>query len=153
MSDIEDTPAPVPTPPASSGVTLQKPVMIGILFLANFLTGVTVFAGVVLAYIWRNEDEAQEWEKTHYTYLIRTFWVGLVWAILFFVAYFALVFGMILQAEQGSPGGPPLTFFASIFVMIGIGFLMAAWFVTRSIMSLVKAAGRKPMPRPKTWLF
>ncbi len=140
------------TPPAT-GVTLYRPTIVGLLYLLNIFLGFSVFVGVVLAYIWRGEPETQDWEKTHYTYLIRTFWVGLVLVLGTFVLFFASVFGVALNAEAG--GGEPHAagFVAGMFGWIAVWMLAAIWFCARTILSLVKAGKRQPMPNPGTWLF
>lgn len=132
----------------STGVTLSRPMIIALLYLLNFAAGFTVIVGVVLAYIWRRDEASLEWEHTHFTYHIRTFWVGFV----LFIASMVLFFGtFIFSIPQGS--GPPRPFFFIAFFGTFFGWLlMAGWFTVRCILSLVKAADGKPMERPEAWL-
>lgn len=124
MSD----PANRPGATSGSGFDFNRPTIVGLLYLAVYITGgITGLVGVVLAYIWRGEAH-QPWEATHYTYLIRTFWIWVVANIL---------------------GG--------ITVIVGVGFLILGiiwiWWGVRAVMSLINAQKREPMKDPETLLF
>ena len=110
-----------------SGVDSNRPVIVGALYLASFLTGITGLVGVVLAHIWEGEARGT-WAESHYTYLIRTFWVSFVASIV-----------------------------AGLLMLVLVGFLLfpliAIWFGVRSVLSLIKASKQEPMPDPKTLLF
>jgi len=153
MTDNQTTPATGSNPPAPApnGITIQRPTIVGILYLANLFTGFSVVVGVILAYIWRGESEAQEWEKTHYTYHIYTFWIGFALFVLTFVCWIAMIFGSIAM-QSGSHQPPPL-FFIVFFGGFFVWLLAAAWFVARCVLSLIKANKQEPMPKPTTWLF
>lgn len=76
--------------------------------------------------VWKGEAKS-EWEASHYTYLIRTFWIGFIGTVI------------------------------SIFLMIVlIGFLLwaavAVLMVVRCVLSLINAQKHEPMPNPETWL-
>ncbi len=139
-NDLSGVPTPKPTPspsappPPSSGPSssatssfdFNQPTIISALYLSGFLLGVTWIVGVVLAYVWKGEAKA-EWEASHYTYLIRTFWIGFIGTVI------------------------------SIFLMIVlIGFLLwaavAVLMVVRCVLSLINAQKHEPMPNPETWL-
>ncbi|MCB2084478.1 MAG: hypothetical protein KDD90_10550 [Sphingomonadaceae bacterium] len=122
MSD-DLTKPPNSGPPASGGFDANHPTIISLCYLGSFITGITGIVGIVLAYVWR--DDAEEWERSHYTYLIRTFWIGLLASVLLTIT----LIGIMLL------------------------FLPAIWVGVRSVMSLVKAQKREPMPDPETWLF
>lgn len=113
-----------PPPPANSGFDMNQPTIVGLLYIASFLVGLTGIVGVVLAYIWRGDSKAP-WEQSHYTYLIRTFWLGLV----------GFVVSLVLTV-----------------VLIGIPLMIAVavWVLVRSIVSLLKAQKHEPMPNPET---
>ena len=118
-------------PPARSGDVStadgNRPVIVGALYLASFLTGITGLVGVVLAHMWAS-DARGSWAESHYTYLIRTFWFGLL--------------GTIVGA---------------LLTIILVGFLVllfvAVWFGVRSVLSIVKASKGEPMPNPETLWF
>ena len=114
-------------PPAqSSGFDLNHPTIIALLYLSSFFVGITAIIGVVLAYVWRGESK-EPWEASHYQYLINTFWIGLIGSIVGFVLLIVLV---------------------GVFVLLGVMALV----IVRSVLSLVRAQKREPMPNPATWL-
>ena len=115
-------------PPATSGgFDLNRPTIISLLYLISFATGITGIVGIIMAHVWAGEPEA-EWQKSHYQYLIRTFWFG--------------VLGTII-------GGVLMLVVIGMFILP----LVAIWFGIRSVMSLVKAQRQEPMPDPTTlWI-
>ncbi len=144
--------------PRDTGVTLQRPAIVGLLYLLNLVTGFSAIVGLILAYIWRGEGQTQEWEQSHFTYLIRSFWIGLLVCVLLMALFFGGFFSIIAAAEssgehlgQGEPA--PAVILLAIFGTFGLGLIGTAWFCVRTIISMVKASNREPMPRPKTWLF
>lgn len=113
-------------PPVSSGFDFNRPTIIGLLYLLSLLVGVTALVGVILAYVWRNEAH-EPWEATHYRYLINTFWLSLVGSVIGFVLMLVVIGFAILAV---------------------VGVLV----IVRTVLSLVKAQRREPMPKPGTWL-
>ena len=111
----------------TSGFDFNHPTIVSLLYLLSFVTGITGLVGIVLAHVWQGEHRG-DWQESHLTYLIRTFWL----------AFLASIIGVVLS-------------------IIGIGILILiavwVWMAVRSVMSLVKAQRREPMPDPKTWLF
>jgi len=81
---------------------------------------------VVLAFVWK-ADAKEEWEKSHYEYLINTFWIGLVGSIVSVVLMIVLIGFLLLPA-------------------------VAVLVVVRSVLSLINAQKHEPMPNPGTWL-
>ena len=58
------------------------------LFLAGFLTaGLTTLIGLVMTYVLRGD--ASPIARSHYRFLSRTFWLGVVWALM--IGFFVLV--------------------------------------------------------------
>ncbi len=100
--------------------------LVYILYLVSFVIGITCIVGLVFAYM--NRSKAEPWLQTHYTYLIRTFWIGV---LAFFVA---LVLTIILV-------GIPL--------MIAI----AVWAIVRCVVGLQKVSRNEPIEDPETWLI
>ncbi len=130
VDDMQERPGlkpPTPGPAPAGGFDLNHPTIISLLYISSFVLGVTALVGVVLGYVWRDDNPAA-WEQSHYTFLIRTFWFGLV----------GFLAGAVLS-----------------IVLIGIPILLATavWVVVRSVMSLVKAQRREAMPDPETlWI-
>ena len=124
---------------ASEDKTL--PIVTYALFLLSFVTGgVTGLVGLILAYA--NRPTASPAVASHYTFLIRTFWIGLV-AIIAGVSL--VVWGAIFS-----------------FILIGIPFLilgklmlalLGVWFAIRCVVGLVKLSQDEAYPRPQAWLI
>mgnify|MGYP000209314315 CR=1 FL=1 len=134
-------------PSGSNALTMQRPLIVALLYLLNIFLGFSVFIGLILAYIWRAEDQAQEWERTHYTYLIRTFWIGagvMVWI--------ATAFG-IASSQAVENDSIPVGFLVVFFGGGALFMLTAVWFCVRAVLSIVKSGNREAMPNPQTWLF
>ncbi|MBA3810462.1 MAG: hypothetical protein H0X27_02240 [Caulobacteraceae bacterium] len=100
--------------------------IIYILYLASFAAGITAIIGLVLAYVSR--DNAPDWLKSHYTFQIRTFWIGL----LYFV-----VAGLC------------------VFIVIGIPMLAVAavWFIVRCALGLSRLLRTEAYPTPQSWVI
>lgn len=121
--ESETRPAAGPT----SGFDFNNPTIISLLYLSSFFLGITSIVGVVLAYVWKGEAKSA-WEASHYEYLINTFWIGLVGAVIGVVLIIALV-GLIILP------------------------LVAALVIVRCVMSMVNAQKHQPMPNPGTFLI
>ncbi|HPZ46870.1 MAG TPA: hypothetical protein PLL44_05820 [Novosphingobium sp.] len=123
---VPPTPPPSPTPPPATpgGFDMNRPTIISLLYLSSFILGVTALIGVILAFVWKGEPH-EDWEETHYQYLINTFWIGLVGTIVGIVTMIVLVGFLVLLAT-------------------------VALCVVRSVLSLLKAQKREPMPNPGT---
>ena len=117
---------PPPPPTQSAGFDFNHPTIISLLYISSFVLGVTIIVGVVLAYVWKGEPHA-DWETSHYDYLIRTFWIGLIGSVISFVLMIVLI-GFLLW--------------------IAVAVLV----VVRSVLSLINAQKQMPMPNPETWL-
>ena len=114
-------------PVQSGGFETNRPTIISLLYLGSFLTGISGLIGIVLGHMWQGEDQ-EPWMASHYTYLIRTFWIGFLASIISGVLTVVLI-GILLLP------------------------LVAVWFGVRSVMSLMKAQKHEPMPDPQTLLF
>ena len=97
-----------------------------LLYLLSLLSGVTALVGLVMAYL--NRRDGPGWTEAHYTYQIRTIWIGLAYGLL-----------------------------GTILAMVAIGFVLLAfvgvWFIVRCVRGLQHAAREEPMPDPETWLW
>lgn len=104
---------------------------IDVLYLLGAPTGgVTSLIGVVMAHI--KVNEASSLWRSHFAFQIRTFWYGVLAAILAVVMCVTVVllpFGLIL------------------FFALGI------WTVARCIVGLIKTANNEPIPAPHSLLL
>jgi len=109
------------------------------LYLIGLTHGVTTVIGLIIAYACR--DQAGPRMGSHYTWLIRTFWITLG----------AMVAGGLLIAV-----GIPLS-----LVLVGIPIVMlggvlcgAAWVycLVRLVIGIIYLARDEEMPRPYAWI-
>lgn len=100
--------------------------LVYILYLVSFVIGITCIVGLVFAYM--NRSKAEPWLQTHYTFLIRTFWISV---LLFFAA---LILSLIL---------------VGFLFMIAI----AVWVIVRCVIGLQKVSRKEPIENPETWLI
>lgn len=118
---------PSPQPPATGGTfEFNHPTIVSLLYLAGFVTGVSAIVGVILAYVWKGEAGPDAWVQSHYAYLIRTFWIGLIGSVV----------GVLLTVVL-----------IGVFILLGTAVLVIA----RSVMSLLAAQKHQPMPNPDSW--
>ena len=103
----------------------QNVQLIYILYLVGFATVVSLLVGLVFAYL--NRDKSDPWLQSHYTYLIRTFWIGLLYLCI-----------------CGA-----LTIFVIGFFLL---FALAIWFIIRCIKGLQAVTQQQPITDPETWL-
>jgi len=110
-------------------VTEEKttiPMAVYILYLVGFLAGITALVGLVLAYV--NRSDASAWLQSHYTFQIRTFWIGL---------------GMLVLG--------------AILMIVLIGYLIylfwVIWTIVRCAKGLALLSKRRPIAEPTSWMF
>lgn len=101
-----------------------------ILYLLSAILGLTSIIGVIIAYAFR--PDASTWLQTHYTYAIRTFWIGMTLFIL------SIAFTLF-----DGPSELTITF----------GILTLIWWLTRSITGVITLRNGAPIKNPQTWLF
>ena len=126
MTDIP----PRNVPPVRQGGWLDPGVqniqLIYILYLVSFVVGITGLVAIVLAYINRGKSEA--WLETHYTWAIRTFWIGILYG-----------------------------FISLVLMFIGIGFLLAfavaIWIIIRTVIGLQAVSRNEAIKNPQSWIL
>ena len=92
------------------------------------LFGLIGFVGVIVAYV--KQDEAQgTWVASHLTWLIRTFWWGLAWAVAGWLVL--IVLGLVL---------------IGIPIAIAIWFLTSIWILYRVVRGYLLFKDSKPIP-------
>lgn len=97
-----------------------------VLYLVSLVIGVGLIVGVVIAYI--NRGKAGGWVETHYTYLIRTFWIGLLYAVISILLMFLIV-GFLTALATG------------------------IWFIARCVIGLQAVGRGEPVKNPEAWII
>ena len=120
-------PPPPSAPPPSSAFSdeRQMPLIVYILYLASFACGVTLIVGLVMAYV--NRDTAPDWLKSHYTFQIRTFWIGLLYGCIAVLSCFILIGFLLLPA-------------------------VAVWFIVRCALGISRLTRAEAYPTPQSWV-
>jgi uncharacterized membrane protein len=117
-----------PPPPQGANPTTTPQtwaIVVWALYIAGCFTGFSGIAGLIIAYIKRDELAGTPF-GSHMIYAIRTFWIGLLG--------FAIAFVLV-------------------FVVVGIPLLFAVgiWVLCRSIRGLVCAIDSRPISDPRSW--
>lgn len=116
---------PPATQPAAGELDAAKLVYI-LYFIGVVTSGLTSLAGLIVAYLKRNGAPAIA--ASHYTFQIRTFWIGLLFAVI-----------------------------SAVTAVIGIGVLLAiatlVWYLVRAIKGFMLSLDGKPVADPETWLW
>ena len=96
------------------------------LYLASFFLGFTSLIGVIIAYVYKGKGPA--WLDEHYRYQIRTFWIGLLYGVVF-----------------------------SILTLVVIGFplllALAVWLIIRCVKGFKGLQEKRAPSNVDTWLF
>ncbi len=69
-----------------------------VLYALSYFTGITAIVGIVINYV-KREDVAGTWLESHFRWQIRTFWFGLLWAVIGAVTAVLIVGFVILFAN------------------------------------------------------
>lgn len=100
--------------------------LVYVLYLASVVIGITLLVGLIMAYMNRGHVIGS-WVESHYTYQIRTFWIGLLYSVI-----------------------------SVVLMIVGIGFLLilavVIWAIIRCIKGLQWAAAGNPVPNPESWI-
>lgn len=100
--------------------------LVYILYFIGFVVGITTLAGVIVAYMKRGEAAPDA--ATHFTWQIRTFWIGLLFSVIGAVTTFILIGFLIMLAT-------------------------VVWMLIRLIKGFMLAGEGKPIPNPGTWMW
>ena len=97
-----------------------------VLYLLGYLTGITAFVGVIIAYLQSGSSDPAM--KSHYTFQIKTFWIGLLY-----------LFG------------------GAIFLHFGVGVLILLWWfvwsLVRNTKGLLALNRNEAIANPELWMF
>jgi uncharacterized membrane protein len=133
----------LPPPPPSSAATADErtlPIVAYALYLAGFLTGgLTPIIGVIIAHA--SKDNGSAFVRSHYQFLIRTFWITVLALV---AGSAAMAVGVVLSIILI---GVPIVMVAGLFLAV-----VVIWFAVRSVVGLVYAVQSQPYPNPETWM-
>lgn len=110
------------------------------LYLLGLTHGLTILIALIIAYASR--DSAGPRMRSHYTFIIRTFWLSIGW----FMIGLALIFwgGIFSLVLVGLP-------------FLGLGWAICAavwvWVLIRLVLGTVRLANDEAYPRPYSWFF
>ena len=65
---------------------------------AGFLVGITWIVAIVVVYVKRDEAKGT-WLESHFSWQIRTFWWGLLWAVIGAITFLVVIGWFILAAD------------------------------------------------------
>ncbi len=91
--------------------------------------------GVVLAFVFRGGAQ-EDWEGSHYSYHIKTFW-------LFALAVAFTAIAVISVIAEVAIGGFVALPAAALAILAGV----------RSVLAMINAVQKEPMPKPNSWLI
>lgn len=123
MSETEIMSTPIASSPSDAG---NMPMITYVLYLVGLLIGPATLVGLIMAYV--AKGDAPEWAQTHYRWLIRTFWISLVWGVIGVVTAF-LVIGYVI-------------------LLVGV-----VWYLVRVIRGFVAMQKKQPIANPASWGF
>ncbi|WP_297514776.1 hypothetical protein [uncultured Caulobacter sp.] len=110
------------------------------LYLLGCTNGLTILVGLIVAYV--NRDTAGPINASHFTFAIRTFWVGIAWFLIG-----AIVLGLGIPLSIVLIGIPMLVIGG--FILGGVGI----WFVARCVAGIYYLVRGEAYPRPRSWLI
>ena len=92
-----------------------------VLYALSYFTGITAIIGIIINYV-KREEVAGTWLASHFSWQIKTFWFGLLWAVI------------------GA---------ATMIIMVGFAILFAnfIWIIYRIIKGWLNLNEDKPMPQ------
>ncbi|VAW47169.1 Probable transmembrane protein [hydrothermal vent metagenome] len=123
---IDTTNQPNHSSPPSPNLSTTIPMVIYALYLANFVIPFTALIGVIIAYV--NKSNETNFLQSHYQFQIRTFWIGLLYAIIGFILTMILIGWIIL-------------------------LFYAVWLIIRCVQGFKYLNNQQPIPNPTSWMF
>ena len=130
----------------TGGFQFNGPVVVSLLYLATYFTVFSAVVGVILAYVWRRQT-VPDWQRSQFTYLIRTFWLGIGG-----YGLFAAIGVAAIAAFETEIGTMPDAVQVVGFVICGGGLLvLTVLLLFRCAFVIVNAQQRVPMARTGSW--
>lgn len=129
----------------------NRPLILGLLFIGTYFAPFLILIGLPLAYVFRSRPE-EEWEQSHFQYLIRTVWQALAFVVLAELIVIGIAFVLDAAGIAATWGNDnQIVAFAIPTVLIGV--IALAYSGVRIIVSLMKSASRIPISNPRSWLI
>ncbi len=97
------------------------------LYLVGVVFPLLTLVGLIVAYV--NRDKPGGWIDTHYTYQIRTFWIGML---------YYLIAGALTAL--------------TLFLLSPTMLVLMVWFIVRTAVGFRDHGRGQPRRNPKTWL-
>jgi uncharacterized membrane protein len=97
-----------------------------ILYFVGYFTGITTLIGVVIAHLQAPSTESAM--RSHYTFQIRTFWIGFLYLVVGIILLYHIIGGFILLW----------------------GFV---WSLIRNIKGILALNRNEPIANAESWLF
>jgi uncharacterized membrane protein len=139
---------PLEAPARTSSEDQVLPAAAYALYLLGLATGgITSILGLIIAYAQR--ERAGPTGRSHYDFLIRTFWLTLLATIVLAVAG-ALLMLIGIPLSIVLVGIPLVALGGVSWVLMG---LVGVWYAVRCIVGVIFLARSEPYPRPRTWLI
>ncbi|MDP2694235.1 MAG: hypothetical protein Q8O58_05135 [Gallionella sp.] len=69
-----------------------------VLYALSYFAGITAIIGIIINYV-KKDDVAGTWLESHFRWQIRTFWFGLLWAVIGTATLVIMIGGVILFAN------------------------------------------------------
>jgi uncharacterized membrane protein len=127
----------------------NRPLIVGALFLGTYFAPFLILIGLALAYVFKRDPE-EEWEMSHFQYLIRTFWIVILGTVIALVLAVISVFA-IEYFEAALDYDSPFLGALAVLAIVMVPLLVFSG--VRIVISLMNSAAHRPMPNPKTWLL
>lgn len=111
---------------AEQPISTTIPIIIYILYLASLFLPITGLIGIIMAYVNKGTDSSIL--ESHYQFQIRTFWIGLLYAVI-----------------------------GALLTMLVIGWLVllfyVIWIIVRCVKGIKHLNQQQPIPNPTSWMF
>lgn len=125
--ELQTSPQPEQSTGADQSAGADMGMIAYICYAVGIIIGVTSLVGLIIAYMQRGAA-AGTWRESHYTWLIRTFWIGLLYAVISGALTTILIGGLMLIA-----------------VLI--------WYIIRIVKGWQAYTRKEAMPNPESWLL
>ncbi len=72
--------------------------LVYVLYALSYFAGISAIVGIVINYV-KKDEVAGTWLESHFRWQIRTFWFGMLWAVIGGATFFFLIGMFILAAN------------------------------------------------------